>query len=69
MRRGIDKGVLKTRITIDAAGAVTEVSVIDTQPPRAKMLNVSVMDSLRGWRFEGSGKTLTFDLQVVLTSE
>ncbi len=69
VRRGIDKGVLKTRITIDAAGAVTEVSVIDTQPPRAKMLNVSVMDSLRGWRFEGSGKTLTFDLQVVLTSE
>ena len=69
VRRGVDKGVLKTRITIDAEGVVTEVTVVETQPAQARVLNVSVIDSLKSWRFEGSGKILSFDLQVVLTSE
>jgi outer membrane biosynthesis protein TonB len=68
-RRGVDKGVLKTRVTIDGGGAVTEVEVLDTQPVKAKILNAGVVDTLKGWRFEGSGKPLTFDMQVVLTAD
>ncbi len=68
-RRGVEKGVLKARLTVDGAGAVTEVSIIDTQPSAARMLNRSVIEALSQWRFEGSGKPSSFELQVVLTAD
>jgi TonB family protein len=69
IRRGVDKGVLKTRVTVDGAGAVTEVAVLETIPAKAKVLNETVVETLNKWRFEGSGKPNTFELQVVLTAE
>lgn len=68
-RRGVDKGVLKARVTIDGAGVPTEVSIVDVQPNKAKVLNESVIASLNLWRFEGAGKATTFEMQVVLTAE
>jgi len=68
-RKGVDKGVLKVRVTVDGAGAVTEATVIETQPNAARVLNESVVTALNQWRFEGSGKPSTFELQVVLTAD
>ncbi len=69
VRMGVDKGVLKTRVTIDAAGAVTGVEVVEAQPAKAKVLNEGVIETLRAWKFESNGKSQTFDMQVVLTAD
>jgi periplasmic protein TonB len=68
-RKGVDKGVLKARVTIDGAGVPTEVAIVDVQPNKAKVLNESVIASLNLWRFEAVGKVTTFEMQVVLTAE
>jgi protein TonB len=69
VRKGIDKGVIKVRLTIDGAGVPTEVAVIDTQPAKAKMLGDPVAEALKAWRFEGAGKPATFELQIVMSAE
>jgi periplasmic protein TonB len=68
-RKGIDRGVLKARVTIDGAGVPTEVAIVDTQPAKARVLNDSVIAALNGWRFESLGKATTFEMQVVMTAE
>ncbi len=68
-RKGVEKGVLKARISVDGAGAVTDVAIVETQPLAARVLNNSVITALNQWRFEGSGKPSTFELQVVLTAD
>jgi periplasmic protein TonB len=67
--KGVDKGVLKARVNVDGAGLVTEVAIIDTQPANARILNRTVVDALKEWKFEGSGKPAAFELQIVLTSD
>lgn len=69
VRRGVDKGVLKARLSVDGAGAVTAVDIVDVSPAKAKILNESVIEALNKWRFEGSGKPAQFELQIVLTNE
>ena len=69
VRKGIDRGVLKTRITVDAGGAPTEVIVVETLPVKARILNDTVIAALKNWRWEGQGKPTSFDLQIVFTSE
>ena len=81
VRKGVDRGVralprglgrrgaLKARLTIDGSGAVTDASIIETTPSKAKMLNEPVLEVLNKWRFEGNGKPTTFDMQVVLTAD
>jgi periplasmic protein TonB len=68
-RKGVDRGVLKARVTIDGAGVPTEVAILDTQPAKARVLNDSVIAALTGWRFESLGKPSTFEMQVVMTAE
>lgn len=68
-RKGIDRGVLKARVTIDGAGVPTDVAIVDTQPAKARVLNDSVIAALNGWRFESLGKATTFEMQVVMTAE
>jgi periplasmic protein TonB len=68
-RKGVDKGVLKAKLTVDGNGVPTAVEITDTQPPKAKVLNESVVEALNGWRFEGAGKPATFELQIVLVSD
>jgi periplasmic protein TonB len=68
-RKGVDRGVLKARVTIDGAGVPTEVAIVDAQPAKARVLNDSVITALNGWRFESLGKPTTFEMQVVMTAE
>lgn len=69
LRRGVDRGVLKAKLTVDGAGAVTGVDIVEVSPAKAKILNEAVIEALNKWRFEGSGKQSQFELQIVLTAE
>lgn len=69
VRKGVDRGVFKARLTIDGEGNVTESSIVEATPAKAKLLNASVLESLGKWRFEGAGKPATFEMQVVLTAD
>ena len=69
-KRGIERGVLKLQVTVDGTGAPTEITVLDVQPPKgAKIFNEPLIETLKKWRWEGSGKAATFELQMVLTAE
>jgi TonB family protein len=69
VRKGVDRGVFKARLTIDGEGNVTDSSIVEATPAKAKMLNASALESLGKWRFEGAGKPATFEMQVVLTAD
>jgi periplasmic protein TonB len=69
VRKGVDRGVLKAKVTIDEKGVPTDVAIVDTQPPKARILNDTVSESLKSWRFEGQGKSTSFELQVVFAAE
>lgn len=69
VRKGVDRGVFKARVTIDGEGNVTESSIVEATPAKARMLTASVLESLGKWRFEGAGKPATFEMQVVLTAD
>ncbi|MCE2916975.1 MAG: TonB family protein [Rubrivivax sp.] len=69
LRRGVDRGVLKAKLTVDGAGTVTGVDIVDVSPAKARILNEAVIEALNKWRFEGSGKQAQFELQIVLTAE
>jgi periplasmic protein TonB len=69
LRKGVDRGVLKAKITVDGAGVPTDVEIVETQPAKARMLSNALIDSLKTWRWEGQGKPASFELQVVLSAE
>ena len=69
IRKGVDKGVLKARLTVDGAGAVTDVAIIEASPAKARVLTTAVVEALNRWRFEGSGKSATFEMQVVMSAD
>jgi len=48
--RGIIKGTVKARLSIDASGNVTRVQVIRADPPR--FFDEEAMRSARGWKFD-----------------
>ncbi|KPF47901.1 hypothetical protein IP87_12595 [beta proteobacterium AAP121] len=68
IRSGVDKGVLRAKLTIDGEGAVTDVTVVDVQPPQARVLRRTVVEGLRPWKFE-AGKAGSFEMQVVMSNE
>ena len=48
--RGISRGMVKARLTIDAVGNVTRVEVIRAEPPR--FFDEEAKRSARGWKFD-----------------
>lgn len=69
IRKGVDRGVLKAKLTIDEKGVPTEVAVVEAQPPKARILSDTLVESLKNWRFEGQGKPTSFELQIVFAAE
>lgn len=68
-RKGITEGVLKAKLSIDGAGAVTDVSIVEATPPKAKIFNDAATEALTQWKFEGSGKPQSFELKLVFSLE
>ena len=46
---GVNKGVVKARMTVDGSGEVTRVEVLDAQPRR--VFDRAVVRTLSQWRF------------------
>jgi outer membrane biosynthesis protein TonB len=68
-RKGITDGVLKAKLSIDGAGAVTEVAIVEATPAKAKVFNDAATTALNQWKFEGTGKPQSFELKLVFSQE
>lgn len=69
VRKQITDGVLKARLVTDAQGAVTDVSIVDAAPFKARVFTAAAVTALKQWRFEASGKAETFELKIVFQQE
>ena len=65
----VSEGVVKAKVSIDGAGSVTDVTVIENTPPKAKVFNDSAIAALTKWKFEGSGKGETTEIKLVFSQE
>jgi protein TonB len=63
MQAGIDAGLVKARMTLDGAGNVTRVDVVDANPRR--VFDRAVVRSLSEWKYDegASGRTVTVELE------
>jgi protein TonB len=59
---GVEKGMVKARMTIDGTGEVTRVEVLESQPRR--VFDRAVVKTLSQWRFNSgaSGRLVEIDV-------
>jgi protein TonB len=59
---GVDKGMVKARMTVDGSGEVTRVEVLESQPRR--VFDRAVVKTLSQWRFNAgaSGRLVEIDV-------
>ena len=59
---GVEKGLVKARMTIDGTGEVTRVEVLESQPRR--IFDRAVVKTLSQWRFNSgaSGRLVEIDV-------
>jgi periplasmic protein TonB len=67
--RRISDGVLKTHLTIDGGGNVTEVVILEALPPPAKIFNAAATAALKQWKFEGNGQPQVAEIRLVFSME
>lgn len=62
VQAGADKGTVKARMTVDAAGEVVRVEILEAQPRR--VFDRAVVKTLSQWRFNAgpSGRTVEIDI-------
>ena len=62
---GVNKGLVKARMTIDGAGEVTRVEVLDAQPRR--VFDRAVVKTLSQWRFNAgiAGRLVEIDVSFI----
>jgi TonB family protein len=65
--RGINSGQVKARLTIDAAGNVTRVQVLESRP--ARFFDVEAARSLREWKFDRGPANRTFVADIEFTNK
>jgi TonB family protein len=68
-RKGITDGVLKASLAVDGAGSVTDVTIVEASPAKAKIFSEAAIEALKKWKFEGTGKASTFELKLVFQQE
>ena len=62
LRAGIENGMVRARVTINAAGDVTNVAILQAQP--ARVFDRSVQQALGRWKFNAGADGRTFDTEV-----
>ena len=62
---GVDKGLVKARMTIDGSGEVTRVEVLEAQPRR--VFDRAVVKTLSQWRFNSGTPNRTVEIDVNFT--
>ena len=62
VQAGVDKGIVKARMTIDGSGEVTRVEVLEANPRR--VFDRAVVKTLSQWRFNtgASGRVVEIDV-------
>lgn len=62
VQAGVDRGIVKARMTIDANGEVTRVEVLEANPRR--VFDRAVVKTLSQWRFNSgtSGRLVEIDV-------
>ena len=62
VQAGVEKGMVKARMTIDGTGEVTRVEVLDAQPRR--VFDRAVVKTLSQWRFNAgtAGRLVEIDV-------
>lgn len=58
----VDRGLVRARLTVNAAGAVTGVDILEANPPR--IFDRNVRTALQQWRYEGTGEAQTKLVEV-----
>jgi protein TonB len=64
---GVEQGTVKARMTLDAAGAVTRVEVLDAMPRR--VFDRAVVRALSQWRYSEGAAGRTVDMEVAFRSK
>ena len=62
VQAGIDKGIVKARMTVDGAGEVTRVEVLDATPRR--VFDRAVVKTLSQWRFNSGATGRVVEIDV-----
>ena len=62
VQAGIDKGVVKARMTVDGTGEVTRVEVLEAQPRR--VFDRAVVKTLSQWRFNAGAAGRMVEIDV-----
>jgi periplasmic protein TonB len=62
VKAGVDKGEVKVKVIVDASGAVTDVQILESRPPR--MFDRAVRSSLAKWKFNTGEANRTFETLI-----
>ena len=65
VQAGVNKGIVKARMTIDGTGEVTRVEVLDAQPRR--VFDRAVVKTLSQWRFNSGNAGRLVEIDVNFT--
>jgi len=61
-RRNIDNGRVIARLNIDEKGNVTDVKIVEANPPQ--VFNRSVIEALSQWKFQADGEKYVGEIEV-----
>jgi TonB family protein len=62
IRTGVDAGAVRARLSIDAAGNVTNVQIVEARP--ARVFDRSVRETLARWKFNAGSDGRSYDTEV-----
>jgi protein TonB len=65
IRAGVEKGRVLARVNIDEKGHVTDVIIVNAEPPRH--FDAAVREALMKWRFKAEGEKYVGEIEVVFT--
>lgn len=66
LRKGIYSGRVVARLSIDEKGNVTEVKVVESNPPR--VFDREVINTLMQWKFQGDGDKYIGEVEIEFTA-
>jgi protein TonB len=64
-RAGVDSGVVRARISINANGDATNVAILQSNPPR--IFDRAVLNALQKWKFNAGADGRTYDTEVTFS--
>jgi protein TonB len=68
-RAKVSDGVLKAKLSVDGTGSVTDVTILEAIPAKAKVFNEAAIAALTKWKFEPSGKGEVFEIKLVFSQD